>query len=51
MKKIYFNSDNVFHHVNSVFCVAAYVGLYKMIGLTKIDKGSKYGSTDTKKED
>ncbi|XP_071532361.1 1-acyl-sn-glycerol-3-phosphate acyltransferase delta-like isoform X2 [Panulirus ornatus] len=31
--------------------IFAYIGLYKMIGLTKIDKGSKYGSTDTKKED
>lgn len=30
--------------------ISAYIGLYKMIGLTKIDKGSKYGSTDTKKD-
>lgn len=30
--------------------VLAYIGLYKMIGLTRIDKGSKYGSTkDAKK--
>ncbi|KAK8723128.1 hypothetical protein OTU49_011854 [Cherax quadricarinatus] len=31
--------------------IFAYLGLYKMIGLTKIDKGSKYGSTDNKKKD
>ncbi|XP_064100028.1 1-acyl-sn-glycerol-3-phosphate acyltransferase delta-like isoform X2 [Macrobrachium nipponense] len=28
----------------------AYIGLYKMIGLTKIDKGSQYGSTDNDKK-
>ncbi|KAK7077412.1 1-acyl-sn-glycerol-3-phosphate acyltransferase delta [Halocaridina rubra] len=28
----------------------AYLGLYKMIGLTKIDKGSGYGSTDNDKK-
>ncbi|KAG7168072.1 1-acyl-sn-glycerol-3-phosphate acyltransferase delta-like [Homarus americanus] len=31
--------------------IFAYLGLYKMIGLTKIDKGSQYGSTDTNKKD
>lgn len=31
--------------------ICAYIGLYKMIALTKIEKGSEYGSTDTKKEE
>ncbi|XP_045608732.1 1-acyl-sn-glycerol-3-phosphate acyltransferase delta isoform X2 [Procambarus clarkii] len=31
--------------------IFAYLMLYKMIGLTKIDKGSKYGSTGSKKRD
>lgn len=31
--------------------LSAYIGLYKMIGLTKIDKGSEYGTRDSKKEE
>lgn len=31
--------------------ILAYIGLYKMIGLTKIDKGSGYGATESKKTD
>ncbi|CAL4104612.1 unnamed protein product [Meganyctiphanes norvegica] len=29
--------------------ILAYIGLYKMIGLTKIDKGSEYGTIESKK--
>ncbi|KAK4293799.1 hypothetical protein Pmani_033523 [Petrolisthes manimaculis] len=31
--------------------ICAYIGLYKMIGLTKIDKGSEYGTRDNIKEE